>query len=103
MAKEKNFRTISGRSKPKSSRKPLFLMIAGAVVLIIALIFAFQKPQPTSDTPGGTPKLKADKGLVDLGDVALGSTTKVSFQLSNIGDSTVQFTKEPYVEVKEGC
>ena len=103
MAKEKNYRTKYGRSKPKSSRKPLFLIIGGAVVLIIALIFAFQQPQPTTDTPGGTPKLRADKELVDLGDIALGSTTKVTFQLSNTGDSTVRFIKEPYVEVKEGC
>ncbi|HEX7395083.1 MAG TPA: hypothetical protein VF313_09180 [Anaerolineaceae bacterium] len=103
MAKEKNYPTKYGRSKPKSSRKPLILMIVGAVVLIIALIFVFLQPQPTTGTPGGTPKLKADKELVDLGDQTLGTPVKVTFQLSNIGGSTVQFTKEPYVEAREGC
>ncbi len=103
MAKGKNTKTKYGRAKPRSNRTPLILMIVGAVAVLIALIFAFTQPQPTTDTPGGTPKLKADKELVDLGDLALGSTTSVTFQLSNTGDSTLRFTKDPYVEVKEGC
>lgn len=82
---------------------PLILILGGAVVLIIALIFALQPPQPTAATTGGTPKLKADKELVDLGDQKLGNTVQVSFQLTNTGDGTLRFTKDPYVEVKEGC
>jgi hypothetical protein len=103
MAKDKNYITKHRRSKPKSSRKPLILMIVGVVAVLIALVFAFQQPQPTTDTPGGTPKLKADKELVDLGDQTLGNTVKVTFKLSNTGDSTLRFSKAPYVEVKEGC
>lgn len=103
MAKEKNTRTKYDRAKPKSSRKPLILIIGGAVVLIIALIFALQQTQGTTDNSSGTPKLRADKELVDLGDQTLGNPVKVTFQLSNTGDGTVRFSKEPYVEVKEGC
>ena len=103
MSKEKNYRTKYGRSKPKSSHKPLFLIGGGAVLLIIALVFALQTPQAATDTPGGAPKLRADKAFVDLGDKALGSIAKVTFHLSNAGDSTLRFTKDPYVEVKEGC
>jgi hypothetical protein len=103
MSKEKNYRTRSGRSKPKSSRKPLILMIVGAVVLLVALIFAFQQPPQSTDAPGGTPKLKADRDLVDLGDQTLGNPVQVKFTLSNTGDGTVHFSKDPYVEVKEGC
>lgn len=103
MSKEKNYRTKYGRSKSKSSRKPIILMIVGAVVLLIALVFAFLQPQLTPGTSGGNPKLKADKELVDLGDQSLGSTAKVTFQLSNTGDGIIRFSKEPYIEVKEGC
>jgi len=103
MSKEKNYRTRYGRSKPTPSRKPLILIAGGAVLLIVALIFVFQQPQPSADTTGGTPKLKADRELVDLGDQKLGNTVQVSFQLSNIGDGTLRFKQNPYVEVKEGC
>jgi hypothetical protein len=47
--------------------------------------------------------LKVDKEKVDLGDVKLGQTVMVSFQLTNLGDKTLKFTKAPYVEVLEGC
>ncbi len=103
MAKENNTKTKYRRAKSKSNHLPLILMVVGAVAVFIALIFAFSQPQATTDTPGGTPKLKADKELVDLGDQTLGNPVKVTFQLSNTGDSTVRFSKDPYVEVKEGC
>ena len=103
MSKVKNNRTKYGRSKPKTSRTPLILILGGAVLIIVALIFALQPPQPTAATTGGTPKLKANKELVDLGDQKLGNPVQVSFQLTNTGDGTLRFTKDPYVEVKEGC
>ncbi len=104
MSKVKVSRTKSGRAQPKESKKPLILILGGAVLLIAALVIAFAKqPQPTVDAAGGTPKIKADQGLVDLGDQKLGSTAHVSFTLTNEGDGTLRFTKAPYVEVKEGC
>ncbi len=104
MPRIKNYRTKYGRAKPKASKKPLILIIGGAVLLLAAVLFAFtQQPQPTVDASGGTPKIKADKELVDLGDQKLGNTVSVSFTLTNEGDGTLRFTKEPYVEVKQGC
>ncbi len=104
MPRVKSYRTKYVRANPKSSKKPLILIIGGAVLLIAAVFFAFaQPPQPTVDASGGTPKIKADKERVDLGDQKLGNTVSVSFTLTNEGDGTLRFTKEPYVEVKEGC
>ena len=103
MSKGNNYKSKYNRSKPKPSRKPLFLILGGAVLLVVALVFAIQRPQPPVETTGGTPKLKADKQLVDLGDQKLGNAVQVSFQLTNTGDGTLHFTKDPYVEVKEGC
>ncbi len=104
MTKVKSYRTKYGRSKPKQSKKPLILIIGGAVLLLAAVLVAFaRQPQPAIDTAGGTPKIKADKEFVDLGDQKLGNTVQVSFIITNDGDGTLRFTKAPYVEVKEGC
>ena len=51
----------------------------------------------------GAPSLKVDQDKVDLGDVPLGKTVTVSFQLSNVGDQPLRFNQAPYVEVVEGC
>ncbi len=104
MSKVKNNRTKYGRTKPKTSKKPLILIIGGAVILLVAVLFAFAQAQPPAvDTGGGTPKIKADKELVDLGDQKLGNTVQVSFTITNEGSGTLRFTKDPFVEVKEGC
>ena len=80
------------------------MALAGAAILLIAAFFAFQK-KPTSFTPEvtGSPSLKADKEKVDLGDVKLGQTVEVSFEIINVGDQPLIFSKAPYIEVKEGC
>jgi hypothetical protein len=51
----------------------------------------------------GAPRLKLDRQQVDLGDVRLGETVEVSFQLANAGDQTLWLTEAPYVQVVEGC
>ncbi len=104
MPRVKSYRTKNGRANPKSSKKPLIMIIGGAVILLAAVFFAFAQPtQPTVDASGGTPKIKADKEQVDLGDQKLGNTVSLSFTLTNDGDGTLRFTKAPYIEVKEGC
>ncbi len=104
MSKGKNYRTKYGRAKPRASKKPLIMIIGGAVLLLVAVFFVFAQAQPPAvDTGGGTPKIKADKELVDLGDQNLGNTVQVSFTITNEGSGTLRFTKDPYVEVKEGC
>jgi hypothetical protein len=81
------------------------LAIAGGV-LLIGLAFLALRKNPTPTAPietKGSPSLKVDKEIVDLGDVKLGKTVEVSFELTNVGDQTVRFSKQPYVEVVEGC
>lgn len=88
----------------KGNRLPLFFILGGIAVLVIAAIFAFPK-KSSSFTPEvtGKPNLVADKEKVDLGDVKLGQTVNVSFELKNTGDRAVVFSKTPYIELKEGC
>ncbi len=46
---------------------------------------------------------KKTKEQVDLGNVQLGQTVKVSFLVTNVGDQPLRFSDKPYVEVVEGC
>ena len=92
------------RSQGKSSILPIFLVLGGAVLLVTFAFLAFQnKPTPFTAEVTGGPSLKADKEKVDLGNVKLGAPVQVSFKIQNNGDQPLQFSKAPYVEVKEGC
>jgi hypothetical protein len=98
--------SIKGRQKPTSkSNLPLFLMLGGGLILIIIALFAFlDRPAPFTPQLNGGPSIKADKDKVDLGDMKLGANTaQVSFEITNVGDQPLRFSKAPYVEVKEGC
>ena len=104
--------TKSPKSQKKTSIKdvlptPLLLVLAGTVLIGGALFAVWKAGQPSGiQVPvevNGSPSLKVDQDKVDLGDVKLGQTVSVSFQLSNVGDKALQFSDKPYVEVLEGC
>jgi hypothetical protein len=89
--------------KRRVQRTWLFLLLGG-IILIGVAFFLVGKPQPKAAIEvTGAPSLKVDKEQVDLGDEKLGSTVKVSFLLTNVGDQPLRFSKDPYVEVVEGC
>ena len=93
------------KHRKQKSPWPAILVAVGGLLLILGVFFASSKsvkPKAAIEVTG-SPSLKVDKKEVDLGDVKLSQTVQVSFQLTNVGDQTLQFTKEPYVEVKEGC
>lgn len=84
---------------------PLILLIGGGLLLIIVAVTALNKP-PQSKAAievTGSPSLKVDKEKVDLGNIKIGQTVEVSYQLMNVGDQTLRFSKAPYIEVLEGC
>lgn len=83
----------------------LLLLIGGGLLLVAVAIFAFTRPsQPKASIEvTGAPSLKVDREVVNLGDVKLGQTVEVSFQLTNVGDQALRFSEAPYIEVKEGC
>lgn len=94
--------------------RPLLLVLGGALLIGLAL-FALWKTgglgnpagdaasSPVGSEVGGTPRLEVDREKVDLGDVPVDQTVSVTFLLSNTGDGTLSFSKEPYIEVVEGC
>lgn len=81
---------------------PVVVAIVG-FLLIGAAFFAFREKPGAAIEVTGSASLKVDKEKVDLGDVPLNQPVKVSFLLTNVGDETLRFTEDPYVEVVEGC
>ena len=85
---------------------PLALIAAGVVVLTGAVWAVLASRGSGGQVPievTGAPRLKADRQRVDLGDIRLGRTVEVSFQLANVGDQPLRFAEAPYVTVAEGC
>ena len=98
MAKAKRTIERDKQTQTQNRKTPLFLMLSGAVILIIAAFFAFQKkPVPFTPEVAGSPSLKTDKEEVNLGDIKLAKTVNVSFNLQNIGDQPLQFSEVPYI------
>jgi cell division septal protein FtsQ len=93
--------------KQKRTRTAWLFLIFGGVVLIGLVLILFRGKSDANSLATievqGTPSLKVDQEKVDLGDRKLGSTVKVSFLLTNVGDQPLRFTEQPYVEVVEGC
>ena len=93
----------------KKSTPPIWLLLlvgAGAALLVLVALSAVAQNPGTSTTQpqvSGAPRLVADKERVDLGNVKLGETVSVSFEITNVGDQPLRFTEKPYVEVKVGC
>jgi len=97
------------KTQPKRSGSrviPLLLGLGGLLLLVfggIALLGGGTKTQKAAIEVRGGPSLKVDQEQIDLGDVKLGQWVTARFELTNVGDEPLQFTKKPYIEVKEGC
>ena len=100
----------ANRAAPKpKSRLPIWLVLIalGGVALIV--VAALDGAARSASTPAatleahGAPKLKVDRDAVDFGNVKLGQTVQVSFEVTNVGDQALRFTEAPYVEVAVVC
>jgi hypothetical protein len=100
---------MTGRTRKKTlkstKKKPLLLWgIAGLVVVLAAGFFVFRKgPAAYTPSASGGPRLQTEQTQEDLGNIKLGTTVQVSFNVKNVGDQPLIFTQAPYVEVKVGC
>lgn len=84
---------------------PLLLLVGGGLLLVFVGIIALNRPSKpqVAIEVNGSPALKVDKQKVDLGNIKLGNTVDVSFELMNVGDQPLRFSKTPYIEVAQGC
>ncbi|MEJ5240099.1 MAG: hypothetical protein WHS87_02765 [Anaerolineales bacterium] len=78
---------------------PLWLFIAGGLLLVLAIFFAIF----WSGEEGGTPRLTVDPQRIDFGDVKLNTELTFTIKVTNTGDGTLRFKELPYIEVLEGC
>jgi hypothetical protein len=94
--------------KPQQPKKfpvwLLFIIGAGVVMIAVAVIGGNRAATPAvAPAVTGAPALLVDKEKVDLGTIALGTTVEVKFEVTNVGDQPLVFTKAPYLEVVKGC
>jgi len=91
--------------KPKSPFLPFLFMLGGVILLGLTafMLWGGKASSKVAVEVQGAPALKVDREEVNLGDVKLGRTVEVSFQVANVGDKPLRFAESPYVEVREGC
>lgn len=98
----------SKRSKKRRQRNrlaPILLGLGGLALLVLAFLAlkgGNSGPKAAIEV-NGAPAVKVDKEQVDLGDVKLGQTVEATFKVMNVGDQTLRFQEQPYIEVVEGC
>jgi cell division septal protein FtsQ len=104
MSNNKSRKYSKKKRKQNRSWLPILAVAVGVALIGMAFFSLRQNSKPKAQIEvNGSPSLKVDKDQVDLGNVKLGQTVQVSFQLTNVGDQTLRFNKQPYVEVVEGC
>lgn len=101
------------RKKTKRRRSnlpaPLLLALAGLLVLVWAgfsLLGGRNSAGPKADFEPevtGSPALRVDQEVIDFGKVRMDVPVQATFTLTNAGDQTLRFSKQPYIEVLEGC
>lgn len=98
----------SSAARSSTPPKGPLLMIAGGLILLLALGYVFFGSSLTSTPPAvievtGAPALKVNQEKIDFGNVKLGETVQAEFTLTNVGDQPLKFTSKPYIQVAAGC
>lgn len=107
MSNKKSESRRLARKRRIAQRTWLFLPLGGIALIGLAFLFlrgGRQHSQPLAAIEvQGAPSLNVDQEKIDLGDVKLGQMVQVSFRLTNVGDKSLRFSEQPYIEVVEGC
>lgn len=104
MSHAKSKKYSKKRRNQLSKWMPILLALGGVLLITLALFALRGKSSPKAAIEvTGAPRLKVDQEKIDLGDMKFNQIAKVSFQLTNVGDQTLRFPKNPYIEVVEGC
>lgn len=104
MVKSTKYRR-SGRHKAGQPKSTIFLLlISGLAMLVLALLAWRNAAAPKAEIQvTGEPRLVVDQEVIDFGDVQFEVPVQASFQITNVGDQPLRFTKRPAVQVAAGC
>jgi hypothetical protein len=106
--KNKTTKKTGKAHSPSGKLNTPLILVGGGILLIVlaaAYIFATNR-SPEADATievSGAPALKVDKEQIDFGDVKVDTPVSATFEISNVGDQPLRFSKTPIVEVVEGC
>jgi hypothetical protein len=102
--KKKNYKNSHKRKREKRPW-PFLLAVGGLLLVAAAVLFTGQeRNSPTIPVEvQGQPSLRVDQELVDFGEIEFEQPVYATFTLSNVGDRTLRFSEQPYIEVLEGC
>ncbi len=104
MSQNKPKKYSKKRQRQSINWLPILVALGGLLLVGLAFLALRNKYTPGAAIEvTGVPSLKVDKETVDLGNIKLGKTVEVAFQLTNVGDETLRFNEQPYIEVVEGC
>lgn len=94
----------SKRRRRQNQWVPTLLALGGVLLIGLAFLVLSKGSAPKAAIEvTGAPSLKVDREVVDLGNMKFNQPARVSFRVTNVGDQTLRFTKDPYIEVVEGC
>ena len=93
--------------KPKVQKRNWVPYLLGlSLVLLAGLVFFVLRkdaPPKAEVEVTGAPSLRVDQEKIDLGVMKFNQPAEASFQLTNVGDQTLRFSEDPYIEIAEGC
>ncbi len=93
--------------KPKVQKRNWVPYLLGLSLVLLAglVFFVLRKDAPPKAEVEVTvaPSLRVDQEKIDLGVMKFNQPAEASFQLTNVGDQTLRFSEDPYIEVAEGC
>ena len=102
---QRKFRQNSKKPKVHKQNWGPYLLGLGLVLLAGLVFFVLRKDAPPKAEieVTGAPSLRVDQEKIDLGVMKFNQPAEASFQLTNVGDQTLRFSEDPYIEIAEGC
>lgn len=107
MTRNRRTGSDSGDASAKRSTKWGEVILLGFIGALVGLgLFMVYRATASSryvPEVEGNPSLQVGAAELDLGDVRLGKFVNASFELKNVGDTPLRFSREPWVTAVAGC
>lgn len=102
MNKPKNVDRSSSNQRPAWILPVLIVVALGAAAALFALLSGASRDAYVPEVTGA-PHLDVDQTIIDHGDQPYNNVVESVFNVRNVGDQPLIFSREPRVEVIQGC